>query len=65
VNRPSIKLSDLTTNGGIHATCNLAKKGKKGSVEMIEKGSMCDKYHKREPQNPGTTGSSEHRGEGE
>jgi hypothetical protein len=60
-NRPSIKLSDLTTNGGIHATHNIAEKGKKGSVERVEKRSACDGDHKREPQNPGTIGSSEHR----
>jgi hypothetical protein len=61
VNHPSVKLSDLTTDGGIHATHNLAEKGKKGSVGRVEKGSACDRDRRREPQNPGTTGSSEHR----
>jgi hypothetical protein len=61
VNRPYVKLSNLNTDGGIHATHNLTEKGKKISVGMVEKGSMCDRDRGREPQNPRTTGSSEHR----
>jgi hypothetical protein len=61
VNRPSVKLSYLTTYRGIHATHNLVEKGNKGSVGRVEKGSVDDKDRRRELQNPGTTGSSEHR----
>jgi hypothetical protein len=61
VNDASVKLSDLTTDGEIRATCNLVEKGKKRSVERVEKWSTHDKDRRREQQNPRTTGSSEHR----
>jgi hypothetical protein len=35
-NCPSVWLPDLTMDGGIRATCNLAEEGKKGS--MVDRG---------------------------
>jgi hypothetical protein len=55
VNRPSVKLSDLTTDGKIRATRNLAEGCKKGSVGGGERESSCEDC-RREPQNSGNQG---------
>jgi hypothetical protein len=47
VNHPSVKLSNLTTDGGIRTTRNLAEKGKKRSVGRVEKGSASQGSQKR------------------